>query len=41
MQPIVKYIATDKGKRKAEDEEHEPVDYSELWDLDEEDMTAI
>jgi hypothetical protein len=35
------YCDRNKGKRKAEDEEHEPVDYSELWDLDEEDMTAV
>jgi hypothetical protein len=35
------YCDRNKGKRKAEDKEDEPVDYSELLDLDEEDMTAV
>ena len=35
------YCDRNKGKRKAEDEEDEPVDYSELWDLDEEEMVAV
>jgi hypothetical protein len=35
------YCTLNKDKRKREDDVDEPVDYSELWDLDEGDMVAL
>jgi hypothetical protein len=35
------YCTLNKDKRKREDDVDEPVDYSELWDLDEGDVVAL